>query len=1212
MSNSSQVNLSSNYNPKESEERIKLVWKESQFSKPEYWENLAEENKTYTIIVPPPNLTGDLHSGHAFEHFFMDTISRLARQRKYQTLYYPGVDHAGIQLEGVIDKFINSGEFDEIFSSNYPAIFDHAKSDRANYLKKHNLDLYLDLAWKKVNTYRNNQIALAHEIGDSPDFDRLLFTLDAQSRNMVFEAFNRFYQDGIIYKDSYLINWSVALQTALSDVPEDISRKEITDPFITYRYDIENIIFHNLDLSTEDLKKSIFDALISLQVGTVRIETVIASKQLMAHPETIARLLVNKTNLDETVILDIINKLKNREIIIFYQIPPLNLYNVELYLEETLDPDFGTGVMKFTPAHDPTDYSLAQKHKIYNFPTVINKQGKLTDVNGEFSGLDVYNARLRIIYILIIKGYVDKIADLEINFEGFDPAFLFSCEYSTGVNYLKKYFSNYNIDWEYKHNVIICERSKTIVEPLISEEWFVDYKKEFNYKPNQQWKFDQIDLAKVNINYKQINLEDLKPNFSEFINEMITNEDCDLLLCEEIPDYESAKIWVDEQIKHNKTKSRITFAITNHQKNYVGYCCVRKENDEYKLTIWIAEPFRKQGFATTALEALIDWSFQNLTADYLIWEVKSYNYKSIKLAEKLNFKLIGSPTYDQVNKETGKVTQAFFHVLKRNREKETLQQLALDGINQTTFLPSEYKTRGIDYFQNIKDWCISRSLVWGIKMPIWYNIELNPDKIFYNYSEYSNQIQLNGKVYQIKDLMRVSLNKPTDYGNWVQEEKILDTWFSSTLWPLSTLNFLDYHENNVIGSKDFAKFYPTQLMTSAWEIFYAWIVRMIMNGMYFTGSTPFENYFCHAWILDEKGRKMSKSLGNVFDPREQIEKYSIDAVRLGMLSGSSAGKNLRFQGKIADDLCEKYKNFANKIHNTGRFFEFQFTQTDEITKQYCYSLLQNQNKIYNLEISPASIWILNKFIQLKNSIDNNLKDFDVSQSIENLYKFLWEDFSNWYLEYLKTDSTQLAFGFLVFYGYIQLLHPFSPYQTEFLNQNLFKQNQLLSESLISLDYLRNIDDLPQKSIQEFNVVIEIITNLRSSKALFGLDPVLNLNFYSSDEELIKYKQYFYLTTKCHLIIKEPNNNEYIVNGTNWKIGLNLINQIKDVSLDIKKTNLKLLDINKQIDALESILNNENFVQNADPEIISKKQQDLQLRNIDKMNLLNKLEYLKTR
>ena len=792
------------------------------------------QRNTYCVVVPPPNLTGDLHMGHAFEHYLMDTLVRINRQRGKTSLYFPGVDHAGIQLEGVINKLINRGDFDEEIRANSFLVneqgesififFELPKEDRANFLKQNFPDIWLKFAWEKVHIWRGNQVKQAEKLGDSPDFDRLLFTLDPRAVDMVNYAFIKYWQDGLIHKGSYLINWSVALQTALSDVPEDISHEERKDPFITFEYEITSV---KNNLGENDVNLSVLNEIASsligkrIQVGTVRPETVFGDVAVAVHPNKIKDIFkISQASADLLT-----KEIGPKGVQIFVSIKSVGLLSIPLIVDEAVDPNFGTGALKITPASDIVDYNIAAKHGFNHLPQSIGRDGKLTEICGEFAGLTVEQGRMAVIKRLIEDGYVPTQNGFEENRESVqnkpsveklsDPEFR-NLSLEKQKEYLQKNYPQYQIDWNYVHNVTICERSKSVVEPLISEEFFIDYYAKFKHQPIQNSKF-KTQNGNVAANFTRSGQA-----------------------------YESSTLNQDNAQIQNVPLVRGETA---------GFGVVSKGNNNNQNLFQNGE---QEVSATPGIG-----------------------------------------------------------------EETTLQKLAIAGIGQTNFFPEEYKERALNYFETIKNWCISRDLIWGHKMPVWYNLDVNPERRFYSFEEMlvgHGGVGHGGDAVVAATLQfAVQVEKPSMLGNWVQETKILDTWFSSTLWPLTTLNYLDF-ANGKKGT-DFEKFYPTQTMTTAKEIFYAWIVRMIMTGMYFAGQTPFENYLAHAWVLDDKGKKMSKSLGNVIDVADQIEKYSSDAVRLGMLEKSIPGRNIRFGGKLGDTASEKYRNFGNKLWNVARFLE---------------------------------------------------------------------------------------------------------------------------------------------------------------------------------------------------------------------------------------------------------------------------------------------------
>jgi valyl-tRNA synthetase/inosine/xanthosine triphosphate pyrophosphatase family protein len=703
------------------------------------------QDSNYAILMPPPNLTGDLHAGHAFQHYIMDTLTRVHRQKGQKSLWYPGVDHAGIQLEGVIDKLIKKDDFDEVLEQKIPEIKDIKIEDRPKWLKDTDPDLWTQLAWSKVNSWRDNQKKQSSVLGDTPDYSRSLFTLDDRANNMVNYAFEQYWKDGLIYKGSYLVNWSVGLQTAVSDVAGEIEYEKRVDPFITFEYrlkDISQIQYPDKNISSDQVPlgfEKLFDK--RIKVSTVRPETIAGDVAIAIHPSKVASLFGLTEEEGKSFVSHLSNQ--NPSIKIFLE-NPINPNYITIIIADEVDPDFGTGALKITPASDIVDYEIFNKYIGGDFPRSIGRDGKLTEVCGEnFAGLTVEQGRLAVIKTLIQTGYVPlkpesildtddikkEIENRKAELDNFDPT---NFSYAEGQKELKRILGDYiinelAIDWHYEHNVSICERSKTVIEPLISEEFFLSYHCELAGKDNQ-----------------------------------------------------------------------------------------------------------------------------------------------------------------------------------------TLQQIGLEGIKETNFYPAELADRASNFLENIKDWCISRDLVWGHKMPIWYNLELNPNKVFYNFADYQNSPEIQ-KSFQISE------TKPDLPGNWAQEQKILDTWFSSCLWPLSTLGYYDYKHGKT--GTDFENFYSTTDMISGADIFYQWIVRMMLVCKYFTGMVPYKNVILNPTVRDEQGRKMSKSLGNGLDAVAQIDKFSSDSLRLAMLSGMIPNRNFRLGGKIADKMCEKYRNFGNKLWNVARFLE---------------------------------------------------------------------------------------------------------------------------------------------------------------------------------------------------------------------------------------------------------------------------------------------------
>lgn len=1025
-----------NYNPNENEAKIYQDWQQKNIGSPEIQETIQGATiGVYTNLMPPPNLTGDLHAGHAFGHYLMDTLTRIHRQKSEKSLWLPGVDHAGIQLEGVMDKVIKAGEFDTELDSivDLPT----NKDDWPKFLKKNYKEVWLKLAWQKANEWRGNQAKQSSVLGDTPDHGRNLFTLDEQAVNTVNFAFKKYYEDGLIYKKNYLINWSVGLQTALSDVPEDIGYEKRKDPFVTFEYHSCNVgrwqNGENWELITKlaDKIESFFNKN-PVRVSTVRPETIFGDVAVAIHPDTFNKLLLvnNFNNIELEKILYLIKK---NCLDINFTNPIMSGGDfIKLILAEEVDQNFGTGALKITPAHDLTDYNIFHKYLSKGwFYQAVGRDGKLTEICGESAGLTVEEGRKKTIYKLIKNNYVPikkefavdtKLDDYIANYLGVDK------DETIG-------WSKYEIDWNYEHNVTICERSKTVVEPLISEEFFLSY----------------------------------------------SNKD-------------------------SKGKS--------------------------------------------------------------------------------------------------------------------LQEYGLEGIQETNYYPESFQKLGLDYVKNLKDWCISRDLIWGHKMPIWYNLELNPEKKFYgakelckfhyikinkeNFSEivgkytimyeeisYAGNLRslntfLNvlGEInIQGNNLMLIQSSKPTTPGNWVQEEKILDTWFSSCLWPLSTLNYLDHIAGKVT---DFDTYYPTQDMVTAREIFYAWIVRMTVIGKYFTGKIPFENVVITPTIQDEQGKKMSKSLKNGLEPVHAISNFSSDSLRMAMLGGMIPNRNMRLGGNLADKLMEKYRNFGNKVWNIARFLESK----------------EAQKKQFN-HPNSASVWIMHKFVVLQGELEKNLLTYEFTHSINAIYSFLWNDFADWYVEYLKTDETQLAFAYKLFRQFIITLSPYLPFETQVLWQDYFQQKNLIVFEKLDLNWYTKFSS--EGNSDEFQNIIEFIQEVRSIKGLYAIDPVTIINIFVDNGTFWDYENFIKLTARASIHFQKELNGQFV----NSKIGyaVNILDYIKDKEFELNRTK-KLVDgLKKQVFQLEAQLSNQKFIDNAELEAILQKKKDLEERNFELTAQENKLKIL---
>ena len=480
--------------------------------------------------------------------------------------------------------------------------------------------------------------------------------------------------------------------------------------------------------------------------------------------------------------------------------------------------------------------------------------------------------------------------------------------------------------------------------------------------------------------------------------------------------------------------------------------------------------------------------------------------------------------------------------------------------NKTTFYPATWSKTFFQWMKNIEPWCISRQIWWGHRIPAWYDLNNN---IFVAENE-SEALKLakrkNKKIIKLK-----------------QETDVLDTWFSSALWPFATLGWPE-------KTKELSKFYPTSVLVTGFDIIFFWVARMLMMGNYFKNKTPFNKIYVHALVRDEKGQKMSKSKGNVIDPLELINEYGADSLRFTLISMASPGRDV----KLAKDRVIGNRNFITKIWNANNFLKLNKCKYDK------------KINIKSIKL-PINQWIYKEFILTQDMVSKSLENFRFDEAAKYVYQFVWHSYCDWYLEFLKPifnskNKSELKearlFSSFIMANILKLLHPFIPFFTETVwasnnFKRMFKTNLILSDwpeykeiNKFKINYL-NINNL-----------IELISNIRSSKSELKITPKLYCDIHFL-EKSSKFNKIFKtnLTLAKHvgrigniLKLKKNNKNSIEILCQNEKISLSF-NENIDLASQKNRILQKIENLNKQIISLENKLKNKAYIKNAPKEIV---------------------------
>ena len=477
---------------------------------------------------------------------------------------------------------------------------------------------------------------------------------------------------------------------------------------------------------------------------------------------------------------------------------------------------------------------------------------------------------------------------------------------------------------------------------------------------------------------------------------------------------------------------------------------------------------------------------------------------------------------------------------------DELSKPAIDCVknNKTKFVPERFSKIYFHWMENIKDWCISRQLWWGHRIPVWYCKKC-------------------GKMTVSKDTPDVC--KHCGSNEIYQDNDTLDTWFSSGLWPFSVLGWPE-------KTPELDYFYPTNVLVTGYDIIFFWVAKMIFSSLEMTGKEPFENILIHGLVRDSQGRKMSKSLGNGVDPLEIIEKYGADALRFSLMLGNSPGNDMRF----FNEKVEASRNFANKIWNAARFIHLN---TDN----------QALEKGIPEEIGDIDSWIISRLNTVISEVTNNLDKFELGIAAQNIYDFVWDEFCDWYIEFSKIEGKKEVLLFVVD-SILKLLHPFMPFVTE----EIWKSFQNTDGSIMIEKYPEfNKKYINKNAEYNINVLMSVIKSIRNIRSEMNVSHGKKTVIYidSDNLEICKVlKKYENIICKMayakSVEINSDRGDEKLVSAVNDYVKIYIpVDELVDREEEISRLNKELESVNKQLLQAESRLKNEKFLSKAPKEIV---------------------------
>ncbi len=750
---------------------------------------------------------------------------------------------------------------------------------------------FIEKVWEWKHKNRGHIVSQLKKIGSSCDWERERFTLDEGLSNAVKEVFIRLYNKGYIYRGTYMINWCPRCSTALSD--EEVDHDEVKGHFWHFKY---------------PLKEGGF-----VEIATTRPETMLGDTAVAVHPDDERY----KNIVGKTVIL------------------PLMEREIPVVADDYVDKEFGTGIVKITPAHDPNDYEVGKRHGLPEI-NILNSDGTLNDSVGRYAGMDRFEARKAVVEDMKKLGLLIKVA-------------------------------------EHDHSVGHCQRCHTVVEPIISTQWFVNMK----------------EMAKPAV----------------------------------------------EAVKKGEIK-------------------LHPNNRGYK--------------------------------NYMNW------------------------------------------------------------------------------MENIRDWCISRQLWWGHRIPVYYCEEHGHENVA---REKPEKCSVCGSV------------------NLRQDEDVLDTWFSSWLWPFSTLGWPDKTE-------DLEFFYPTDVLVTAQDILFFWVARMIMAGYEFMGEKPFKHVLLNGIVRDEQGRKMSKSLGNGIDPIKMVDKYGADAMRYTLIKLSSDGQDIN----LSEHMLEVGRNFANKIWNAFRFLAMNMEN------------LPDDPEIYISNFNLSDRWILSGLQKTIAEMSEQMEKFRFTEALDVFYKFFWDKYCAWYLELIKErlyrpqkaeeKETALSVAAYVMRQSMDLLHPFMPFISEEIGSFFRRDND--KNIAVSPWPVAKEEWKQREDSEKMDLIRDIITAVRNVRAEMDVPPGKKASLAVVDNGpaaglVVENKNFIFSLAGIEKLDVLPAGSNLKDSASLVVDGLELFMPLKDlidVEVELKRLEKERSRLAGLKTGTEKKLANPNFTERAPAQVVEREKEKL--------------------